>query len=42
MDKEIIDLLRNADIVLIGIGESFERRDSELETEEYRMFQKEN
>lgn len=41
MDKEIRDLLCEADIVLIGIGESFERRDVELETEKFKSFQKE-
>ncbi len=41
MMKEIYDLIESADIVLIGIGEAFERRDSELENESYKSFQKE-
>lgn len=42
MDQEIRNKIDNADIVLIGIGETFERRDAELETEEFKRLQKEN
>lgn len=42
MNEKIQELLIDADIVLIGVGETFERRDSELETEEFRLRQKEN
>lgn len=40
MEKEIQNLLADADIVLIGIGEAFERRDTLFETEEYRIRKK--
>jgi NAD-dependent SIR2 family protein deacetylase len=42
MNKEILDLIEGSDIVLIGIGEAFERRDLELETVAYKMLQKED
>lgn len=42
MNQDILDLLANADKVLIGIGESFERKDEELNTEAFRMLEKEN
>lgn len=41
MDKEIYGLIWDADIVLIGIGEEFERRDDKPETEEYKNYRKE-
>ena len=41
MEKEIQNLLADADIVLIGIGEAFERRDKFFETEEYKIRKKE-
>lgn len=42
MNQEILSLLAEADKVLIGIGESFERKDAELNTEEFRALEKEN
>lgn len=42
MNQEILSLLADADKVLIGIGESFERRDVELENEEFKFLQKED
>lgn len=42
MDKETLELIEQADIVLIGIGESFERRDAELETDAFALLQKED
>ena len=41
MEKEIQDLLADADIVLIGIGEVFERKDALFETAEYQIRKKE-
>lgn len=41
MDKDVLGLIESVDIVLIGIGEAFERKDSELETEAYKILQKE-
>jgi len=42
MNQQVLDLLADADKVLIGIGESFERKDEELNTEAFRMLEKEN
>ena len=41
MNKEIRELIEDADIVLIGIGEAFERKTPELETSEYLIRKKE-
>ena len=41
MNEKIRELFSDADIVLIGIGEAFERKDIELETEAFQMLQKE-
>lgn len=41
MNQEILSLLADADKVLVGIGESFERKDAGLETDSFRLFQKE-
>ena len=42
MNQEVLDLLANADKVLVGIGESFERKDSCFLTESFKQFEKEN
>ena len=42
MNQEILALLADADKVLIGIGEAFERKDEELNTEAFRFLEKEN
>lgn len=42
MIQEVLSLLEEADKVLIGIGELFERKDIGLETEEFKLFEKEN
>lgn len=42
MNQEVRDLLADADKVLIGIGESFERIDEQFNTEAFRMLEKEN
>ena len=42
MNQEILSLLADADKVLIGIGEAFERKDDELNTEAFRFLEKEN
>lgn len=41
MKKEILKLIEQADIVLIGIGEAFERKDRDLETEDFQRLCKE-
>lgn len=41
MEKEIQDLLSDVDIVLIGIGEAFERKDALFETAEHQKKKKE-
>ena len=42
MIQEVLSLLEDADKVLIGIGECFDRKDGELETEAFSLFEKEN
>lgn len=42
MNQEVLALLADADKVLIGIGESFERKDEYLNTEVFHMLEKEN
>ncbi len=42
MNQEVLSLLADADKVLIGIGESFERKDEELNAESFGMLEKEN
>ncbi len=42
MNQEVLSLLTDADKVLIGIGESFERKDEELNTEEFKLLEREN
>lgn len=42
MNQDVLALLADADKVLIGIGEAFERKDSELETEAFKFLEKEN
>lgn len=42
MIQEVLSLLEDADKVLIGIGEVFDRKDTELETEAFRLLEKEN
>lgn len=42
MNQEVLSLLAGADKVLIGIGESFECNDSELQTEAFKQLEKEN
>ena len=42
MNQEVMALLADADKVLIGIGESFERKDVQLSTEAFCMLEKEN
>jgi len=41
MNQEVLSLLEDADKIVIGIGESFERRDPELETKEFLLYEKE-
>ena len=41
MNQEVLSLLEDADKILIGIGECFERKEPELETKEYLAFEKE-
>lgn len=42
MNQEVLSLLADADKVLIGIGESFERKDESLNTEAFKLLEKEN
>lgn len=42
MNKEVQTLINQADIILIGIGETFERKDTEIETEDFKKLQKED
>lgn len=42
MNGDILTLLEEADKILVGIGESFQRRDSELNTESFKLLEKEN
>ncbi len=42
MNQEVLSLLAESDKVLIGIGESFERKDEELNTEEFKLLEKDN
>lgn len=42
MNKEILDLINDADIVLIGIGETFERKDNDWKTPAFNLLQKED
>ena len=42
MIQEVLSLLEDADKVLIGIGEVFDRKDTGLETEAFRVLEKEN
>ena len=42
MNEKIEELLIDADIVLIGIGEAFERRDSFLQTDEFKIREKQD
>ena len=42
MNQEVMALLADADKVLIGIGESFERKDVQFSTEAFCMLEKEN
>jgi len=42
MDQKVMSLLADADKVLIGIGESFERKDEAFNKEEFKMLNKEN
>lgn len=42
MNQEVLALLANADKVLVGIGEAFERKDSGLATETFKQLEKEN
>ena len=42
MNQEVLSLLADADKVLIGIGESFERKDEILNTEAFKLLEKEN
>ena len=42
MNQEVKALLADTDKVLIGIGESFERKDEQFNTDAFRMLEKEN
>lgn len=42
MNQEVLSLLQEADKVLIGIGESFERKDDELSTDAFKRLEKDN
>ena len=42
MNQEVLALLADADKVLIGIGEAFERKDERFRTEAFCMYEKEN
>jgi len=42
MNQDVLSLIADADKVLIGIGELFERKDSALNTDEFKQFEKEN
>ena len=42
MNQEVLSLIADADKVLIGIGELFERKDSDLLTETFKQLEKES
>jgi len=42
MNQDVLSLIADADKILIGIGELFERKDSALNTEEFKQFEKIN
>lgn len=42
MNQEVLSVLADAERVLVGIGEAFEQKDTGLETEEFKHFEKEN
>lgn len=42
MNQEVLSLLTDADKILVGIGESFERKDEVLSTEEFKKLEKDN
>lgn len=42
MNQELLSILEESDKVLIGIGEAFERKDLDLNNEDFRLLEKEN